>query len=457
MTTSRRGGTGNTIIRRAADFCKQWDMLPAGGVILCAVSGGRDSMALLHILKKLSETENFSFSIAAAHFNHQLRPTANRDEEFVRGWCGEHKIPFFSGYGDVRKFAAQSGTGMEDAARTLRYAFLEETADNIGASRIAAAHHRDDNAETALLHLLRGAGLRGLCGIPPVRGRIVRPLLEISRSEIDAYIEACHIPYVEDETNCNTDYTRNRLRLEVMPLLEEIFPGCAGRVAGTCGLLREEDLHIQTEAEAHLPPKTKGETEIALPIPLLNRQDAALRRRLVRTMGQRLGVSLNREQSEAVLTLGSGGTLDLPEQVRAVRLPHKLILRKDAPAPEAVILQLGEQNWGTWRVTVQRCLETETTPEGAFSLALDGDAWPLSIGHWDGTGRLAVENGSRTLKRLFQDSGIPAARRSEHPVLFHDGRPIAAFGVAVDWDFRQREGLPCLAVSISPKDTEENP
>ena len=124
----------------------------------------------------------------------------------------------------------------EDAARTLRYAFLEGAARDMGADRIATAHHREDNAETVLLHLLRGAGLQGLSGIPPVRGKIVRPLLEAGRADIDAYVERNGLPYVEDESNRDTAYTRNRLRLEVLPLLEEIVPGCGGRIAagGKC-------------------------------------------------------------------------------------------------------------------------------------------------------------------------------------------------------------------------------
>ena len=201
----------NELVDRTAAFCRKWDMLPpAGGTALGAVSGGRDSMTLLHILMRLAEREGLR--LVAAHFNHRLRPGADRDERFVRDWCGKQGVAFLSGGGDVR--AHMTGTGVEDAARRLRYAFLEDAADRLGASRIATAHHQDDNAETVLLHLLRGAGTCGLGGIPPVRGRIIRPLLEVSRAEIDAYAAENRIPYVEDETNGETVYTRNRLRLE---------------------------------------------------------------------------------------------------------------------------------------------------------------------------------------------------------------------------------------------------
>ena len=209
------------LVRKVRAFCERHDLLPGGGTVLCALSGGRDSMAMLHILSRLAEE---GFRVAAAHFNHRLRSAADRDEAFVRDWCRERDIPLTCGAGDVRTFAAREGLGIEDAARKLRYAFLETVARDMGADRIATAHHREDNAETVLLHLLRGTGLQGLGGIAPVRGKIVRPLLETSRAEIDEYVQRNSIPYVEDESNQDTHFTRNRLRLEVLPRLELLNP-----------------------------------------------------------------------------------------------------------------------------------------------------------------------------------------------------------------------------------------
>lgn len=416
-------------------------MLPQGGLVLCAVSGGRDSMVLLHLLCALAKEGGFR--IAAAHFNHQLRPTAGRDEAFVRDWCAGQGISFQAGSGDVAAYARETGTSLEDAARQLRYRFLEERADALGAARIATAHHREDNAETLLLHLLRGSGLGGLGGIPPVRGRIVRPLLEASRAEIDAYAAAHRIPFVEDETNQEAVCTRNRLRLEVLPLLEELSPGCAGRMAGTAALLREEEAHLQREADALLPEAADS----VLPAPLLNRQDGAMRRRLVRAAGLRLGVSLSREQVAAILALGSGGHLDLPGGLYACRNPHQLVLRRQETLPPPLALHPGEQDWGPWRVLVRR--STDPPVEGLDTVALRSPQAALSIAVWDGAGRLKVENGSRTIKRLFADRGIPVERRAEHPAVCLDGIPAAVFGVATDWDLRPQAGEPCLVVSLA--------
>ena len=333
---------------RVWSYARKWNMLD--GLVLCAVSGGRDSMVMLRLLSALGAEGGFH--IAAAHFNHRLRPTADRDEAFVRDWCREQGIPLTCGAGDARGFACREGLSVEDAARKLRYAFLESAARDMGADHIATAHHREDNAETVLLHLLRGTGLQGLGGIAPVRGAIVRPLLETSRAEIDAYAARNSVPYVEDESNRDTRFTRNRLRLEVLPLLEELSPGCGGRIAAAAELLREEDGHLRREAEALVPEASDG--AVTLPVPVLERQDKAVQRRLVRTMGRKLGVELTKAQTEAVLSLKSGGCLDLPQDLCAVRKPHRLCLKRHAPFPPPLVLREGRQDWGRWRITLER-------------------------------------------------------------------------------------------------------
>ena len=430
-------------LAKARDFCREKDMLPpAGGVMLCAVSGGRDSMALLSFLEQLATEKGFI--LHAAHYNHMLRPTADRDEDFVRLWCADRHIPLACGTCDVRAWAREQGASLEDAARTLRYRFLEETADRVGAQRIATAHHVQDNAETVLLHLLRGTGLRGLGGIAPVRGRVVRPFLETDRRDIDAYVEENNIPYVEDESNADITFARNRLRIEVMPLLEKLAPGSTARIAGAAAILREEENHLAQESAGLLPPAE--EDKISLPVNTLMSRDLAIRRRLVRSMAQQLGVGLTAAQTDAVLALGSGGFLDLPDGLQAYRQAHRLTLRRLSPPPEPLELHAGKQLWGGH--TVRVAVTAEGLPPEGNSAALSADkiTGPLTIAAWDGTGRLAVENGSRSIKRLFADQGIPADQREEHPALYCDGKPVAVLGVAVDWAFRSQPGEKTITV-----------
>ena len=430
-------------LAKAREFCREKDMFPPkGGILLCAVSGGRDSMALLCFLEDMAAEEGFV--LHAAHYNHLLRPTADRDEDFVRLWCADRHIPLTCCTGDVRSWARENSASLEDAARTLRYRFLEETADRLGAQRIATAHHVQDNAETVLLHLLRGAGLRGLGGIAPVRGRIVRPFLETDRRDIDSYVEENHIPYVEDESNADTAFVRNRLRIEVMPLLEEIAPGCTARIAGAAGILREEENHLADECAALLPVVEAD--RVTLPINTLLGRDLAIRRRLVRSMAQQLGAGLTAAQTDAVLALGSGGFLDLSDGIQAFRQAHRLTLRRLPPPPPPLVLKLGRQPWGGRTVWVSEGVGGIPHQGAVATLAAREVTGPLTIAAWDGTGRLAVENGSRSIKRLFADQGIPADQREEHPALYLEGRPVAVLGVAVDWSLHPQPGERVLTV-----------
>ena len=227
----------------------RWRMLPPpGGLILCAVSGGRDSVCLLDCLWKLGRARDFR--VAAAHLNHGMRPTAQRDEDLVRALCAERNIPFYTETVDVYALCAVWRLTVEETGRRARYDFLRRTADALAADFIATAHHRDDQAETVLLQLLRGTGPQGLTGIPPVRDGIIRPLLDTPRAAIDDYIAQNRLPYVTDETNLDTHYARNRLRLDIMPQLLAINPAAAAHIARTADILRAENDLLDAQAAA---------------------------------------------------------------------------------------------------------------------------------------------------------------------------------------------------------------
>ena len=234
--------------RNVLELIKKHQMLSPGDHLVVALSGGRDSMALLHLM--LSLREQLSITVSAAHYNHNLRGEESlRDEAFVREYCREHEIPLAVGSGDVSGYAAEHGVGIEEAARLLRYNFLLSLE-----GKIATAHNADDNLETLLMHLIRGTGLHGLGGIPPVRDRLIRPLLTVERAAIDAYCLSNHIPYVEDSTNSEDFCLRNRLRHQVLPLLRQENPGIAGDLSRLSLLLRDEDAYLAQEAAKHLNP-----------------------------------------------------------------------------------------------------------------------------------------------------------------------------------------------------------
>lgn len=192
-------------------------MIRPGEKVLCALSGGADSVCLFRVLSVLQN--KLSFVMEAVHVNHMLRETADRDEQFVRLLCQEFSVPLHVRRADVKGRAQAERIGLEEAARQMRYALFEETMRETGAVRLAVAHHRDDQAETILFHLCRGCGLEGLRGMEPVREYIIRPMLGQDRAGIEAYLQAVGQSYVTDETNLQSVYSRNILRNEILPML----------------------------------------------------------------------------------------------------------------------------------------------------------------------------------------------------------------------------------------------
>ena len=244
-------------IDKLGSFCDSHGMLQRGQRVLCAVSGGSDSVAMLCMLLQVAAER--SLSIEAAHYNHRLRgEEADRDENFVRSLCAKLGVRFHSESGDVAQRAGELGTGIEETARRMRYEFLMRTAERIGADVISTAHTSNDNAETVLMHLARGSGARGLAGIPPVRGKIIRPLLCLTRQEVQEYLTRNGIDHVEDSTNDDPSYTRNRVRIELMPLFHAMNPSFAQDVLSLSELLRADDAFLDSLAWDFLTAQEKG-------------------------------------------------------------------------------------------------------------------------------------------------------------------------------------------------------
>ena len=391
-------------------WMERWHMLPPeGGVILCAVSGGRDSVCLLHYLTTIAPRRGFT--VAAAHLNHRMRPEAQRDEDFVRGLCREWNVPFYTEAAPVYEMAARWGLGVEETGRRLRYDFFLRTADAIGAAYIATAHHAQDQAETVLLNLLRGTGPEGLGGIPPVRGRIIRPLLQTGRAEIEDYLQKNGLPHVEDSTNEDTHYARNRLRRELWPQLETVNPAVTRAIGRTAEIVRGENAYLDTLAAERLPAEgTAVETAALLAAP------EPLRPRMVRLLLDRLPTGkkdVSAVHMDAVLALAEGGgTLDLPGGARAVCRNGWLRLTVKETAPPEMVLAQGLNRWGDYDITL-----------------CGGEEHRVTVRSWKGSDRMAAERGSRSLKRLFADAGIPAELRDSLPVVCVDGTPHAVYGI----------------------------
>ncbi len=431
------------------DLIRAYDMLPDCGVVLCAVSGGADSMCLLAWMQELSS--NYGFSVAAAHYHHGLRgDAADRDEEFVREYCAAQQIPFYAGHGDVRAAAQKNDWSLEEAGRNLRYAFLEKTAEQISAVRIATAHHRGDNAETVLMNLIRGTGLTGLSGIQPVRGIFIRPLLDTSREEIEGYLHQRKIDFVEDETNQELVYTRNRIRHEILPLLRELNPRVEEALNNTAQLLRQDDAYLSKMAERVCQSVQRNEGYVSLERTVLADLPTALQSRVVRHMFDLLRASkkdVTARHIQAVLELvqksGPTAQLSLPRGIiaRNVYEMFRLYAPTQHTLERRTLLPVGEVEAGGWHV---RCCVTEDAPEEKRDrLILNNDAIdePVYIDRWQPQDRMTLpgQEGSRSLKRLFVDAGISVKEREETPVIYVGSRAAAVLGIGVDRKFEPNE------------------
>lgn len=255
-------------------------MLSRGDTVCCALSGGADSTALLLVLRELSE--RFGVRVTAAHVNHLLRGAeSDGDEAFCRELCQRLDVPLAVFRRDAAAFACSLGVSVETGARELRYKIF----DGLPADRIATAHNLGDNAETLLFRIARGTGLRGLCGIPPVRGKIIRPLLMCTRGEIEAFLGSRGQTFVTDSTNLSDDYARNRIRHGVMPVLSEVCEGFPENIAALTRSLSEDEDFISGEAE-----RRKGEDMRTL--------HPAVRKRIIMAETEKNGFLVTEKRTE---------------------------------------------------------------------------------------------------------------------------------------------------------------
>ena len=229
-------------------YMEKHNMIFPGHSIVVGVSGGADSVCLLFVL--LEYAKKVPLKLAVVHVNHGLRPDAGEDAAYVESLCRQEGVPFFLREADVNAFAASEKRSEEEAGRLLRYRAFREIAASLSANRIAVAHNGNDLAETALFHLFRGSGLRGLCGIPPVREEIIRPLLCLQRDEIEGYLKERGISFRTDSTNLEDDYTRNRIRHYVLPFAQEqVSSGAVAHICRTTELLSEVEEYLEQQTK----------------------------------------------------------------------------------------------------------------------------------------------------------------------------------------------------------------
>lgn len=417
------------MLNKLESFMGKYCMLQPGDRVICAVSGGADSVALLFAMYLLRQ--KLQISVAAAHFNHHLRgQESDRDETFVRDLCSRYDIELFVGSGQI----VPGKKGLEAAARDARYAFLKSLP-----GKIATAHTANDNAETVLMHMVRGTGLKGLGAIAPVNGQLIRPMLEVTRQEVLAFLAEYSLDYVSDSSNGSDCFLRNRLRHHVMPLLEQENPRLAQNLSDMALRLRRDEEALSVMSQTDTVPS----------VSTLRQMLPALRCRVITAFLKNCGV---KEPEAEHIELVEKLVFSEKPSAKA-NLPGGVVILRNYD-----VLELG----GDCDILVQRilpCPGTLELPEAGlrivctpateisreincFTVVPRGEVVVRSRQAGD---QLCLSGGTKHLKKLYIDRKLPAAQRPLIPVLADDTGVLGVFGFGANRD-RLANELPAVQI-----------
>ena len=407
-------------------FITEQELVQPGEEVVCAVSGGADSVALLFALYLLKE--KLQIRLSAAHFNHHLRGAeSDQDQAFVEEFCSRYDIPLYKGGA-----AVETGPrGLEAAARDARYGYLKTLP-----GRIATAHTADDNAETVLMHLIRGTGLKGLGGIAPKSGKLIRPMLTVTRQEVMAFLQEWNLPHVEDQSNHTDQFLRNRLRHHVMPLLNRENPRLAENVSAMAMQLRQEEHYLSRQVE------------LTDRVSVLREMDPALRNRALESFLRQQGVKEpQREQIQLLKCLVFSNNPSargaFPGRVTIGREYDRLLRLPQQEAPDTAQLTLGSQKLPQWKLEIH-VSQAQSLEQGKTVFTVQPEGKIVVRSRLPGD-RIRLPGGSKTLKKLFIDEKIPAWERPFLPVLADEKGVLAVVGIGVNLD-RVAKELPAVRI-----------
>lgn len=440
------------ILSKFIKTIESYGMLSPRDKVVVAVSGGSDSVGLLHLLMELKK---FNLSLVVAHLNHKLRGIeSDRDAEFVEKVVRDTDFQFEYKEVDTEKYKRKNKLSMEDAGRRLRYEFFNEVLEKYNANKIATAHTLDDQAETVLMRIIRGSGTLGLSGIPPISNNIIRPLINISRSEIREYLKSKHFNWVEDSSNVSREFRRNKIRSELMPLLTEYNPSIQDTLARSAEILRIESDYTRSEVEK-IFDKIISKKSIGLigKIKKYLKIQKALRLGIIRKCVEELKGDLHGISAKHLLSIdrvlssdSSSAEIDLPGNLffakgyKVFCITNKENLEKDYTY---VI-----ENEGKWRFSPILTVELNYSDDnsswgdervGHFSLKKV--RFPIKIRNFRPGDRF-VPLGMRRFKKIkdfFIDEKVPRFVRKNIPILETKDGIIWIGGLRIDNRFKVEE------------------
>lgn len=395
----------------------RFSLLEGKSAVTVALSGGADSMSLLYALCNLRE--KLGITVKAAHLNHNIRGNeALRDQNFVIEQCEKLGVELFCETADVPRIAKENGQSLELAARSVRYEFLERVA---GDSLIATAHTASDNLETMLFNLTRGSGIEGLCGIPVKRGIFIRPLLYLTREDVEKYCEENEIPFVTDSTNLCDDYSRNKIRHNVIPILKELNPKAEISALKTSDILREDSAFIINQANKFL---SENLCDKELSLKDFADLDIAIKKRVIISFVDAVCSEISLEGvhiSEILKVCENGGRTSIPLDMEAVNNKGQLILcPKNSEKPKYNV-EITENIQNVNNLFLNNLIDCDKI----IGKLVKRTRMP------NDSIRIAGRGCTKTLNKLFNEAGVLKEERDFVPVLADDKGPVWVYGIGV--------------------------
>lgn len=450
------------ILERVEQTIIEHHLIKPGDSVLIALSGGPDSVGLLNLL--LSLREKYSLKLAAAHLDHALRTNSARDRQFCKKLCQKLKIRFHSKRMNIAGMAKRKKFTLEEAGRQARYEYFHLLAAQYGYSKIATGHTLDDNVETILLNLIRGTGLHGLSGIPIQRDNIIRPLLNIEKQEIQAFLKSAKLPYLKDPTNRSTKFSRNRIRLTILPEIGKINPSAKANIARMAANVAEEleFINEQVKLATEITLDKAGKNKIVLDLRKLREYDKSLKKKVIEESFRRLSEAPERLSSDTLSRIlkvidGKSGvktSLDRniflensQDRIAISRSTARLVTDKAVQSDKFVKIKIpGITELPTQDIYLEsRILEIAPVKslKGDNKIAyLDNDKMKnVNLRFWRKGDKIKPfgMSGHKLLSDIFIDRKIPEFDRQTTPLILSNGEIAWIPGVMISEDFKVDE------------------